>query len=345
VASGVPGNPENEGSNPVATVHYGLGPIGLRILELAASSDALDARGAMDVDAEKVGRDAGSLIGRPALGLPVVRAVDDLPAEVRALPGTTAFHAAGSRLEKVWPQLRELLDAGFAVVSTCEELAYPWHRYPELSREIDAYAKERGLAVLGTGVNPGFVMDALALCLTAALGDVRRVRVTRAVDVSARRIPLQRKVGVGMDRDDFVRLAEAGEIGHVGLEESARLVAHGLGWALDDVTNTIEPTIATARRDVDLGELRPGDVDGLWQTCVARTLDGRSIELDLTMRVEVEQRDEIVVGGDEQYRLVIPEGLPDDAATAAIAVNCGKRIATMGKGLLTMVEAGLPRHG
>lgn len=323
-------------------VHYGLGPIGMQILDLTMRSEVLKVRGAVDIAPDKVGRDIGSLRGGPESGTRVVASVAELPAGVSA--GSVALHAVGSRLEQVWPQLRELLDAGYSVVSTCEELAYPWHRYPELSREIDGYARERGLAVLGTGVNPGFVMDVLALCATAVLGEVRTVRVTRAVDVSTRREPLQRKVGVGLTPEEFRRLAAAGEIGHVGLEESARLVAYGLGWRPEDVASTIAPTTATRHHQTALGAVAPGDVDGLAQTCRADTADGQTIDLALTMRIEVDQRDEVMAAGDTELPLVVPGGVPGDTATAAIAVNCAARVPTMRAGLLTMTEAGLPRY-
>jgi 4-hydroxy-tetrahydrodipicolinate reductase len=316
----------------------------LRILELVRRSEKLRIRGAVDIDPTKVGRDVGVLLDGIEIGTTVVASVHDLPVETAGQNGVTAVHAAGSRLEKVWPQLRELLDSGFSVVSTCEELSFPWNRHPELSREIDDYARERGLSVLGTGVNPGFVMDVLPLCLTATFGDVRSIRVSRAVDVSTRRVPLQQKVGVGMARDEFVKLAQVSEIGHVGLEESARLLAHGLGWELGDVSNTIEPTLATRKHRLDVGELSPGDVDGLAQTTVASTSDGRGIELSLTMRVEVDQQDEITVIGEDQRRLIIPGGIPGDYATAAITANCVKQAQSFPPGLATMAEVGMPRH-
>lgn len=327
------------------TVHFGLGPIGARILDLALRSRRLRVRGAVDIDPEKAGRDVGSLLGGADTGTRVVTTVGDLPDPDGA--GGVALHAAGSDLAAAWPQLRELLDAGWSVVSTCEQLAYPWHRHPELSREIDRYAAERGLTVLGTGVNPGFVLDTLALCATAVFGEVRVVRARRVVDVSTRREQLQRKVGVGMDRATFERLAAAGEIGHVGLEESARLVAYGLGWELAEVTGTLRPAVATRAHSVAIGKLAPGDVDGQLQTCAASTADGRRIELDLTMRVEAEAVDEITVTGDlggaGELRLAVPGGVAGDAATAAIAVNCAARVDTMAPGLLTMAGAGLPR--
>jgi 2,4-diaminopentanoate dehydrogenase len=334
----------------VNAVQFGLGPIGMEILEVMTyESNGLDLMAAVDIDPEKAGKDIGALLGRKHIGIRVIPSVQDLSTQVRqAKPGEeterVAIHATGSNLEAVWPQIKELLDYGFSVVSTCEEIAYPWHRYPELSSEIDAYSRERGLSVLGTGVNPGFVMDTLVLCLTAITGQTERIVVTRSVDVSKRRLQLQEKVGVGMPRETFEQLAAEGAIGHVGMEESVRLVAYALNWRLTEVTNTIEPTIAGKSQSLALTDIQPGDVDGLHQTSVGRTQDSKEIRLDLTMRAEVEQKDEIVVYGDTRHRLLIPDGIFGDTATAAIAVNCAKMMSSAPDGLINMADIKVPRN-
>lgn len=331
-------------------VQFGLGPIGMEILEIMThESNGLNPIAAVDVDPEKAGRDIGALLGRKHTGIRVIPSLQGLSHQVRrAEVGEetehVAIHATGSNLEVVWPQIKELLDNGFSVVSTCEEIAYPWHRYPELSNEIDAYSRERGLSVLGTGVNPGFVMDTLVLCLTAITGRTERIEVNRRVEVSKRRLQLQEKVGVGMPRETFEQLAAKGEIGHVGLEESVRLVAYAVNWRLSEVTNSLEPTIAGKSQSLALMDIQPGDVDGLHQTSVGRTEDGKEIRLDLTMRAEIEQKDEIVVYGDMRHRLLIPEGIFGDTATAAIAVNCAKMMRSAPRGLINMADIRVPRN-
>ncbi|WP_147675270.1 hypothetical protein [Numidum massiliense] len=290
--------------------------------------------GAVDIDPAKVGRDLGTLIEAQPLGIAVRSHLEEIPPQECTAASKIAIHATGSQLPRVWPQIRALLAHGFSVVSTCEELSYPWHRYPDLAAEIDAYARERKLAVLGTGVNPGFVMDTLVLALTAVTDAVSAIQVRRQVDVSKRRLPLQQKVGVGMDEAKFRQLAADGKIGHVGLEESVRLIAYGLGHTLTDVANTIAPIVPPSE----------SSVSGLHQTSVGKTTGGIDINLDLTMALGVEQFDEIVVTGDSTERLLVPEGIFGDTATAAIAVNSAKMLAQSTEtGLLTMADAGLPR--
>jgi hypothetical protein len=329
---------------PTSVIQFGLGPIGIEILRRAYLSEKISVLGAVDIDLEKAGKDIGVLLGKEEAGMEVAARVQELSLGAEEETKRVAIHATGSSLHRVWPQIRELLDEGFSVVSTCEELSYPWHRHPELSNEIDAYAKGMGLSVLGTGVNPGFVIDTLPLCLTAVTNEVLRVAVSRRVDISERRLPLQEKVGIGLDKETFERLAAEGEVGHVGLEESARLLAYGLNWEFVEVSNTIEPTISEESSSVELTSLEKGDVDGLHQTSVGKTEDGKEVKLDLTMRVGVEPRDEIVVEGEEHRRLIIPNGVFGDTATAAMAVNCAKMLVSAAAGLLTMADVGLPRN-
>ncbi len=157
---------------------------------------------------------------------------------------TLVVHSTSSYLTSVMDQLLECVAAGCCVVSTCEELAYPFRKHPELSKKLDAAARDEGVALVGTGVNPGFVMDKLALTLSAVSQRIDWVSAVRIVDASKRRLPLQKKIGAGMTPDEFRAQVAAGVIKHHGLPESIAMVADGLGFALDDISETIEPVIA-----------------------------------------------------------------------------------------------------
>lgn len=320
---------------PMNVLSFGLGPIGLEILKRCLQSSEMNVIGAIDIDPEKIGKDIGLLTNSEKKGLSCHASLAELSANQRNLSPAIAFHATGSHLERIWPQIKDLLDCGFSVVSTCEELSFPWHRYPALAKEIDAYAREKKLAVLGTGVNPGFVMDTLALCFTAVTGEVNDIKISRRVDVSKRRLPLQKKVGVGMNPDTFNQLAEKQQIGHVGLEESVRLIAYGLNLQLIEVHNEIEPTLSPHEHRVT----------GLHQTSTGRTKEGVNITLDLVMSTGIDQTDELMIEGDECRKLIIPGGIFGDTATASIVMNCGKWIHTTKEiGLKTMADIGLPRN-
>lgn len=323
-------------------VQFGLGPIGMEILKMGYHSPDVLMIGAVDVDPDKIGKNIGALAETDESDSYVVPNISSLP---NTKGRKVAIHATGSNLERVWPQIRELLDHGYSVVSTCEELSYPFHRYPELAKEMNEYAKQKGQIVIGTGVNPGFIMDTMVLCLTAVTKSISRVMVSRKVDVSRRRIPLQKKVGIGMTKEEFEGLARENRIGHVGLEESLRLIAYGLNWEIGEVSNQIEPTISLENVELALTDLKEGQVSGLHQVSTGKTKDGKEILLDLVMSVGAQQADEIILEGDTTHRLLIPDGIFGDTATSAIAINCAKLVHCSDQtGLLTMADIGLPRN-
>ncbi|WP_010272483.1 NAD(P)H-dependent amine dehydrogenase family protein [Paenibacillus senegalensis] len=334
----------NEGKLKVLA--YGLGPIGIKIAQHCLTSEAITVEAAVDIDPAKVGRDLGELTGGQSVGVPVVNNLTEVKANTS--PGRKiAFHATGSNLEAVWPQIRQLLDHGYSVVSTCEQLSYPWHRYPELAEEIDQYAKSKGQVVIGTGVNPGYVMDALALFATSVTQSITRIFVSRKVDVSKRRIPLQKKVGIGMTPEAFNELAEQDRIGHVGLEESLRLLAYGLNEEVPSVSNLIEPTIAQENMEMALGPVAKGQVSGLHQVSKAVTSSNVPIELDLIMSAGVGQEDRITLVSEDMgtVEFVIPGGIFGDTATANIIVNTAKTVSGYAQsGLLTMADIPLTRN-
>ena len=303
---------------------FGLGPIGVGIAEVALEHGH-QIIGAVDIDPAKAGRPLSEVV-RGAGDVTIERTIDPLlnaGAEV-------VLHSTQSHIDQVMPQLVPLLDAGLNVISTCEELAYPWHHHPKDAALLDQMAKERGARVIGVGVNPGFVMDALPVMLSAPCRRVDRIAVERVVDVSLRRVPLQKKVGVGMTVEAFRRGVNDGTMGHVGLPQSVAMIAAALGWTLEDITESIEPEVDAART-----------VRGLHQVCRGRR-DGREVvTLDLTMATGVERpRDVIRIEGVPPITMEIPGGLHGDVATWAIAVNTIPRLLASRSGLL--VATALP---
>ena len=98
--------------------------------------------------------------------------------------------------------------------------------------------------MLGTGVNPGFTMDALPITLTGVCERVDAIRVDRIQDARVRRLPFQQKIGAGLTREQFKRKVDDGSVRHVGLAESISMIADAMGWKLDKITDEIQPKIA-----------------------------------------------------------------------------------------------------
>ena len=313
------------GPSGIRTLLFGLGAIGAGIGRLAAQRDELELVGAVDSAPDKAGRPLSEVLGIDGPHLPVEA---DAERALAAARPQVVLHATGSYLPDVLPQLISCVRAGANVVSTCEELTYPWLRHPELAKALDAEARAKGVTVLGTGVNPGFVMDTLAATLSGVCQRIEQVRLTRVVDVATRRPQLQRKVGVGLTLDEFHARVASGRFGHVGLQESCWLVAEGLGWRLDTLEETIEPVVAS-----------DGRAAGMRQTARG-TLAGRTvIEALVQMSVGAERpRDEIQIEGTPPLHLVIEGGVQGELATAAVVVNATSRVVEHAAGLVTMLE-------
>ncbi len=310
----------------------GLGPVGCRIG--AALLDRPDVRlvGAADVSPERAGHDVCTLLGREPSGLRAAGAIEDLPA---AKGAAVAVLCTTSSLAQAAPQVEALLGLGWNVLSTCEELAFPWLDQA-LARRLDARARERGLSVLGSGVNPGFLLDVLPLTLSAACIRVDHVLVHRVVDTDERRLPLQRKVGVGMTAERFRALAAGDGLGHVGLRQSAELLCEGLGWRLDAFDESLEPVLTDRQRQTDVGPVPAGGVIGQHQVGVGRVGDREVVRYVLDMYAGAAALDEIVIAGEPGLRSRIEGGLNGDAGTVGVIANLVPVVAAAGPGLLTM---------
>jgi 4-hydroxy-tetrahydrodipicolinate reductase len=327
-------------TQPTRIVHIGLGPIGASLARLAAERPGLKIVGAVDVDAEKIGRDLSEVVG---LSEPTGVSVGaDFAATLAETRPELVVHATSSSLARVMSQLETAIRAGVGVVSTCEELAFPFQSNGELAEQLDRLAKEHGVAVLGTGINPGFAMDTFPLAMTAVCQGVEHVTVRRVQEAGNRRLPLQLKVGAGMTVDEFRKQAEAGTVRHVGLAESAQMIADTLGWALDGIDQTIEPVIATQTVRSQYLEVPPGRVTGVHQVLTARSGGREVIRLDLRMHIGTDNpRDEVEIRGVQPVHVIAQGGLLGDPATAAIVINAIPRVLDARPGLLTMRDVPL----
>ena len=320
----------------IRTIHFGIGAIGAEVVRSVLNSPEFEIVGAVDANPSKAGRDLGEAAGLGRrLGISVSYDAESLLREVYA---DVVVHTTGSSLTKVYPQLLMMLTCEKSVVSSCEELSFPWKRYPEISQQLDRKAKEAGVRVLGTGVNPGFVMDLLPLMAATASRQIKSIRIERVVDVSTRRMQLQRKVGVGISVKAFQQAADAGAIGHVGLRESLYMVADTMGWRLDDVAETIEPVIAQNRQNTEYFSIDRGYVIGLRQSTTGVVSGRQMLHLDLEMSIGARNpHDSIEIDGAPPVKLLIPGGIHGDVATASIMTNCVPAIARSREtGLLTM---------
>ncbi|HEY2029099.1 MAG TPA: dihydrodipicolinate reductase [Myxococcales bacterium] len=321
---------------PIKVALMGLGAIGRGIARCALQKPELEIVAAIDLDPSRVGRKLADILDAPA---PDVVIGSDAAAEMRKAQGGLLLHATGSRLDRVEGELAQALTAGLCVVSTCEELAYPWLRHPDIAERLDKLAQKRKLALLGTGVNPGFVMDRLPATMGAVCGTIERVEVVRVVDSRTRRVQLQKKTGAGLNEEEFDRGVDEGQLGHVGLMESAALAALGVGLEVDEVDEQIDPVEADEDMQGEGFRVPRGGIVGLNQ--VARAFhEGKQVaNLDLTIALGApDPRDEIVLVGDPGIRIVIPGGTPGDKATAWTVVHAAALVQGSEPGLISVLD-------
>lgn len=331
--------------SPLRVVQYGIGPIGLSTVRTVldkAPSGSLQLVGVIDRDPEKVGRDVGSFL-QPARETGVI-VRDDAEGALRDLKPDVVLHTTSSFLDRMYEQLVQCAEAGAHVVSSTEELSFPFDRHPDLARRIDEVARQHGVAILGTGVNPGYAMDALALTATGVCTDVRSVRVERVVDASKRREPLQRKVGAGLTAEAFEEKKRTGTFGHIGLRESLLLVAEGLGWKLGRIEETLDPVIAERRVETPYLTTEAGQVAGIHHAIVGYLGNRVALSLDLKMYVGADDpRDAVFVEGEPPIDLVVRGGIFGDTATVATLVNAVPLVASAAPGLRTVKDLPIPR--
>jgi hypothetical protein len=304
----------------IRAIQYGVGPIGASIARLMREKNAIEICGAIDKDPAKVGRDLGEVVGAPDAPWGVKISAD--AKDVLEQAADVVIHSTSSALPKVMDQLLECLEAESCIVSTCEELSYPYRTYPELAAKLDAAAKDWGVALVGTGVNPGFVMDKLVITLAAVSQLVQHAKALRIVDASKRREPLQKKIGAGMPVEQFRERVIAGVIKHVGLPESVAMVADSLNLPVEQITETIEPVVAQERVETEFLTVEAGQAAGVHQ--IARGLVGGKelIYLELQMYVGAKNpADSVELTGHPNISLLIPGGSHGDIATASVVVN------------------------
>ncbi len=318
---------------------FGCGVMGRKTAQALLDKTSFEIVGAVDIDPELFGKDLGEIIDPPeTLGILIEKKPDDLLSRVKA---DAVVLTTTSHLESVAPQVIQCLEAGLDVVSTCEELSFPWKRHPELTRKLDNLAKEHGKTVVGTGINPGFLMDMLPLILTSPCLKVQSVKVKRMMNSAKRRVPFQVKVGTGLTQEEFKEKIENKIItGHVGLLESIHMIAAGLGWELDEAVELPpEPAVDEKEITTALGEVHPGDVIGLTSIAFGKKDGKEVISLKFCANAAVEEEyDEIVIEGEPNIRQKIIGGVHGDIGTVAVTINTIPRAVEAPPGIVVMKD-------
>ncbi|UCE28496.1 MAG: Gfo/Idh/MocA family oxidoreductase [Candidatus Bathyarchaeota archaeon] len=327
----------------VRIVLYGVGAMGTRIAKLLLKKKGIEIVGVIDIDEEKVGKDLGeALATNKHLGIKV----SDNPENVLSIANAdVVIHSTTSFLKQTYPQIATAIKHGANVVSTCEELSYPYATEPELARELDKLAREHSVSILGTGINPGFLMDTLVITLTSLCQEIEQIKAARVMNAATRRASFQKKIGAGLTVNEFREGMKKKTItGHVGLTQSISMIADALKWRLRKIeADPAKPVIAKTYAESEIAKVEPGQVAGIRQC--ARGIKGKRevISLDFQAYIGVkEEYDAITIRGVPNIHERITPCTHGDLGTVAIIVNYIAKIMNARPGLATMIDLPVP---
>jgi 2,4-diaminopentanoate dehydrogenase len=319
----------------IRVAQFGVGVIGRAVTKVLVKKKAMKIVAAIDVN--NVGCDLGEIAGLgKKLGIVIS---NDSEETLRKAKPHVVLHTTSSSLKTVYPELEKLINAKVNIVSSCEELSYPFEKEPTIAKKLDNLAKERGVTILATGVNPGFLMDAWPLFMTGVCTEVKEVRVCRIQNASQRRVPFQKKIGAGISRKDFASLVKKGIVRHVGLAESVAMIAAGLGWKLDRIAEVIEPIIYEKEVKSNYITVKPGMVAGVRQVAYGYRTRKKAISLYFEASIGAEESyDSVCITGSPNMEVIVKGGTPGDIATAAMLTNAVMKIHEFSAGLKTMKD-------
>lgn len=331
---------------PVRVVVLGTGQMGSGIAALLLEKPGLELVGAFARRRERAGMDLGVALGRAEpLGLAIDTELADLLERTRP---TVAIQATCSRLADAEPEIAACLERGVHVVSIAEEMAWPAAASPEAAARLDALARAHAAVVLGTGVNPGFVLDSLVVTLTGVSAHVDSIRARRVNDLAPYGPTVLRSQGVGLTADAFTAAVDRGTVvGHLGFRQSLAMVAAALGWELEHIEESREPIVSSVRRETPFATVEPGRVAGCLHTAVGIVAGRPRIALEHPQQVQPEAEgiatgDEIEIRGRPHLRLAGSPEIPGGVATTALAVNVVPRVLTQSPGLKAMTDLPIP---
>ena len=326
---------------------WGLGAMGSGMARMIWEKKSVKLVGALDINPAKAGRDAGEVIGlSESTGITV--ASDGREALAQARPDVVII-ATRSFVREVMNEILLAIEYGANVISIAEEMADPWAQHPELADRIDQAARDQGVTVLGTGINPGFILDLLIVCLTGACVNVESIVARRVNDLSPFGPTVMETQGVGTTLEQFqAGIADGSIVGHVGFPESVSLIARALGLELDSIEQTKEPIISNVARKTEHVTLEPGWVAGCRHIAVGYSQGKEVIRFEHPQQIlpeleGVDTGDYITIEGTPRIDMAIKPEVPGGLGTMALAVNMVPLVKEAKAGLLTMVDFPVPR--
>ncbi|MFX1455055.1 MAG: dihydrodipicolinate reductase [Promethearchaeota archaeon] len=325
-------------------VQVGLGPMGKIITNLLNKRKNINLKGVIDINPQFIGKKLSTILETSVESDLTVE--EDLNNVFNNSNVDVVIIATTSSLEKVAPLIYKAANSRCNIISICEELTYPFQHFPKLSEELDHVAKANNITIVGTGINPGYLMDLLPIVITAPCQEVKSIKVTRMMNSSKRRVPFQKKIGTGLTISEFHQKIRDKEIsGHVGLKESIQMIVAALGIEYDEIIEIPPKEVITDEEyKTSYGEIVPvGCVVGLQSIAYAKYRGDEIITLDfVAFAGDHEEYDSIKIEGTPDIHQKIIGGVHGDIGTAAMVANLIPKVIEAQPGLLTMKDLPVP---
>ena len=317
---------------------WGFGAMGGGIAKVLLEKKGVEITGVCDIHPARVGKSIFELLGVERGERRDVVVCDDINRVAARGAADICVIATDSFTKKVFPKIKLVVENGINVICTAEEMSYPKANQPELAEEMDKLAKANGVSILGTGINPGLMMDLLAVCLSGCMTDVQSVQCRRVNSLSPFGPAVMEEQGV-----------EDGSLaGHVGFAESVGMIAEALGWKVDKFEQQMKPIVTTVDRKSPYGFAKAGDVAGVNMTGQGYVNGELKIDMIHPQQIEPEMEgthtgDYIVLKGTPNVSMAINPEVDGGIGTIAMMVNMIPHVINARPGLKTMLDLPVPR--
>ena len=330
----------------IRVLQWGLGAMGSGMAKLMLEKSGLKIVAAVDARPDFAGKDLGDAL---QLGKKVgVKVTNDPDSVLKKEKVDIVVIATTSWLKDQMPDLRKILTAGINCISIAEEMSDPYAQNPKYAKELDKLAKANGVTIIGTGVNPGFVLDLLVVALTACNHSVERIEASRVNDLSPYGPTVMNSQGVGTTPDQFrLGIADGSIVGHVGFPESIHMISDALGLGVDRIEQTREPIISKVKRETPHVKVAPGMVAGCSHIGIGYRGDKEVIKLIHPQQIHpgLEKQDTgdyINIYGKPEIHMSIKPEIAGGIATEGIAVNLIPLVVAATPGLKRMIDLPIP---
>lgn len=325
-------------------LQIGFGPLGIQTAKYIAQKETVETVAVVDVNPNLKGEKLNAVDSELPENVTISGSIEDAIKNFDSKPDVAIITTVSS-LEKLIPQVESVAEFGIPIISTCEELSFPWELQPELSKKLDTICKNNKIACLGTGINPGFLMDYLPSVMSSVCKNIEQVIVERVQDATPRRIPFQKKIGAGLDLEAFNKKEQEGSLRHVGLQESIYLLANSIGIKLDRVTEDLQPVISSEEINTEHMQIKKGNARGVEQIGYGYVNGDWKIKMHFKAAIgEKRSFDKITIKGTPSFSSEIDGGINGDVATCAIAINSIKSVLKAPPGLHTMSDISVPGY-